>query len=217
MDLSVIIPACNEEKYIVKTLESISYPHAEVIVVCNGCTDKTFDVVSEYGKKSGKNIHIFNLPDRGVSKARNFGAKMAKGRKLIFLDADIVLGKDVLEKIGKAKCDVGTTFVKADSKKALPNMLMFLKNPTHYFGYCAGLMFCTREIFDKVGGFEEGLNVGEDGKFLRAIRKHGKYGVIGAFVYNNMRRFEKIGYWKVCWFWIREFFNPEAKEYEIVR
>ena len=212
MDISVIIPAYNEEKYIEKTLKSVDYENAEVIVVCNGCTDRTENILRRHHK-----VKYFSIPQCGVSAARNFGAEMAKGRKLVFLDADIRLGKGLLKKIAAAKCDIGTCLVKSDRKKFLPRFLMFFKNFAHYFGACTGLIFCTNKMFNAVGGFDTNLNIGEDGKFLRQGRRLGKSCVVRGFVYNNMRRFEKVGYGKLCWFWIKHLCNPREKDYEAVR
>jgi len=214
MGLSVIIPACNEEGYIGSTLESIKHD-AEVIVVCNGCTDKTFEVASKYAGKNSK-LKVFNIPERGVSRARNFGANMATGKKLVFLDADIRLEQDVLGKIENSESALGTCLVKPDVDKFLPKGLMLLKNIAHYFGKCTGLIFCTKGVFDKAGGFDESLAIGEDGKFLRQARKFVRHSVINAYVYNCMRRFEKKGYAHVCFFWIRQLFRPKSN-YEIVR
>ena len=80
MRLSVIIPAHNEEKYIGKTLAKMP-SEAEVIVVCNGCTDRTFDEAQKF-----ENVKVFNIPEKSVSKARNYGAKRCqKARCLFFL------------------------------------------------------------------------------------------------------------------------------------
>ncbi|MBU2589200.1 MAG: glycosyltransferase family 2 protein [Nanoarchaeota archaeon] len=217
MNLSIIIPAYNEEKYIQKTLESINVDNVEVIVVCNGCTDKTFKVASNYAKKSNKKIKVFNLKKKGVSIARNYGAKKASKKRLIFLDADIRVWHDVLEKINKTKKTVGTCYVRPDIERFVPKALMKLKNLTHKMGTCTGLIFCDKNLFFTIGGFDETMQIGEDGRFLRHARKAGKYGVVKAFAYNNMRRFEKKGYCKTCCFWIKHFFNPKQKEYEAIR
>ncbi len=217
MDLSIIIPAYNEENYIKRTLESINIDDIEVIVVCNGCTDKTASVAKKYAKRSNKNIKVYNLKKQGVSKARNHGAKKATKNRLIFMDADIRVWHDVLDKIEKSKHNIGTCFTLPDVDRIIPKVLMKLKNKTHRFGTCSGLIFCDKDLFYTIGGFDETMKIGEDGKFLRHARRAGKYGVVKGFAYNNMRRFEKNGYAKTCAFWVKNFFNPKQKEYEAVR
>ncbi len=206
---SVIIPAHNEENYLARTLEALGNKH-EVIVVCNGCTDKTFEIASKY------NCKAFNLSQKGVSTARNFGARHATQDMLVFLDADIIVNDDTLDKIEASKYDIGVTKVKADSSKALPKILMALKTLAHRLGYSTGLIFLTKKTFEAAGGFDESLELGEDGKLLRAARKLGNFGIVDTYVFNSMRRFEKVGYAKVMWFWVRHFF-VKHKKYEAVR
>jgi len=213
MELSVIIPAHNEEKCIAATLKAIP-ADIEAIVVCNACTDSTFDAANSVKREK---LKVFNIPEKGVSKARNFGAKMASHARIVFLDADVVPETGLFEMIAVCGCSIGTCNAKPNIKKFVPEALMKLKNLTHRFGTCTGLIFCTKEMFEKAGGFDESLELGEDGKFLRAAKKEGKYGVVNAYVTNNMRRFEQMGYAGVCWFWVKNYFCPRKKKYEVIR
>lgn len=206
---SIIIPAHNEENYLHKTLDALGDKH-EIIVVCNGCTDRTFEIASRYPCK------VFNLEEKGVSMARNFGVKHATNGKLIFLDADIIVDRNTLEKIENSPYEIGVTKAKADSKKIFPNILMLLKTQAHRLGYSTGLIFSTKERFEAAGRFDESLELGEDGKFLRAAKELGNFGMVDAYVYNSMRRFEKAGYAKTILFWIRHHFLRQ-KKYEVIR
>lgn len=208
--LSVIIPAYNEEGYIEKTLSCL-YDADEIIVVCNGCTDKTAEIARKYTDK------VIELKEKSVSRARNAGAAHASNYRYVFLDADIRVAPDLLKKIAVSDYNIGTSLVRADSKKIIDQFLMRTKSNFHRFGFCTGLIFCDKDLFFIVGGFEEQITKGEDGHFLRRAKKRGKHGVVDAFVYNNMRRFHKIGYIAVCWFWIREYLFPTKREYESVR
>lgn len=207
--VSIIIPAHNEGKYIKETLDALGNEN-EVIVVCNGCTDNTFEIASKY------NCKVFNLQEKGVSKARNFGAKQATNDRLIFLDADIVVAKDTIDKIKGSEFDIGVTKVKPDVDKALPKLLMALKTYAHHLGFSSGLIFCNKDRFDKVNGFDENLELGEDGKFLRAAKKIGNFGVVDTYVKNSMRRLEQAGYSKIIFFWIKHYFLKQ-KKYEVIR
>ncbi len=209
--LSVIVPAHNEEKYLENTLKAAKHPDAELIVVCNGCTDKSVDVAVKLADK------VFVLDEAGVSKARNFGALKASASRLVFLDADIVLAPDVIDKILASKSTIGTTKAKSNVDKKAYSGAMWLKSRIHRFGFCTGLIFCDKDLFDKVGGFDELRAAGEDGKLLRAAKKIGDYGVVDAYVFNNMRRFEKLGYIGVTWFWLKHLLFGSGKKYEVVR
>src|SRR5262249_48776117 len=106
--ISVVIPAHNEQEVLPKTLAALKrqdYPHFETIVVTNGCTDRTADVVR------GRCDQLFELEERGLGPARNLGAAKAKGELLLFLDADTILERTALTMIsGKftRRCAAGT-------------------------------------------------------------------------------------------------------------
>lgn len=93
--ISVIIPAYNEQSYIQKTVKSAkrqSYPNKEIIVINNASTDRTNENISPYTH------YVVFSKEKGVSKAKNHGAKLAHGNLLVFLDADCVMRKDLLDK-----------------------------------------------------------------------------------------------------------------------
>lgn len=209
MDVSVIIPAYNEEKYIERTLKAIQ--NAEIIVVCNGCTDKTEDIAKKYADK------VIVLQEKGVSRARNAGAKVASHSRLAFMDADILPEKDLFEKIAASSYTVGTCKAKADSSQWIDRFLMWGKSHFHRFGTCTGLLFIDKDLFLKAGGFEEHLSKKEDGRLLRRARKLGRFGIVDAYIYNNMRRYRHKGYLAIGLYWIKEYLFPSKKEYESVR
>src|SRR3989338_4849222 len=95
--ISVIIPACNEEKYIGKTISSVrgqNYKKYEIIVVCDGCTDSTVKLA---GKLADRTIILKKRV--GPAIAKNKGAIAAAGDKLIFLDADTRLSRNAMKNI----------------------------------------------------------------------------------------------------------------------
>ena len=82
--LSIIIPAYNCEKYICQCLESIiSYKNIEIIVINDGSTDNTKELLEKYTK-----IKFYNNENYGVSYTRNFGIKEATGKYIMFIDSD---------------------------------------------------------------------------------------------------------------------------------
>ena len=100
--LSVIIPAHNEEKYISKTIESVlksDYRNTmEIIVVNDGSTDKTAEIVGALSRTQ-KKIRLFSLKHSGKSAALNFGIKKARYETVAFVDADSTLEKKSLMKL----------------------------------------------------------------------------------------------------------------------
>ncbi len=91
LTFSFIIPALNEEDLIAECINSIKRQKkvvGEIIMVDNGSKDKTAEIAKKLGCK------VVKEEKRGVSHARNKGAKLAKGDILCFIDADGVLSKD---------------------------------------------------------------------------------------------------------------------------
>lgn len=101
-DVSVIIPAHNEEKNIKNTIESIlraKYDKKkEVIVINDGSTDNTEKILIEICKHHME-VKFFNTPHIGKAEALNFGIKKAKNEILVILDADSEIENDGLTKI----------------------------------------------------------------------------------------------------------------------
>lgn len=207
--LSVIIPAYNEEKYIEQTLKALP-ENIEKIVVCNACTDNTAGIAKKYAR-------VIETEIKGVSHARNLGAKNASHEKLVFLDADIIVDNNTIQEIINTNVDIGTTLAKANSTFKFDKFLMWLKSKTHRFGLNTGIIFCTKEIFNKVGGFNENLSIQEDGTFQRACKKIGNHKVLNVYVYNNMRRYRRIGYINLTKFWLKHLFFKKEKIYESIR
>lgn len=97
MKISIIIPAWNVEKYIVKCIEScqrLRRAEFEIIVVNDGSTDNTVTVIEE-NFYDLKNLHVYTTENRGLSAARNYGMEKANGDYIVFLDADDWLRTDI--------------------------------------------------------------------------------------------------------------------------
>ena len=98
---SIIVPVYNVYKYLSACLDSIlkqSYENYEVIVVNDGTKDNSQDIIDKYVKKD-KRIKGFIKENGGLSDARNFGVKKAKGDYLLFVDSDDDLNPLLLEKL----------------------------------------------------------------------------------------------------------------------
>ncbi|MDO8638491.1 MAG: glycosyltransferase family 2 protein [Candidatus Daviesbacteria bacterium] len=96
MKVSVVIPAFNEERSISDCLESLEkqiLKDLEIIVVDDGSTDKTREIVAQFPVKLLEQSHL------GPGQARNLGAKKAEGEILVFVDADMTFDKKFVEKL----------------------------------------------------------------------------------------------------------------------
>ena len=98
--ISIIIPVYNAQKTLVQCLQSIfnqSFKNFEIIAINDGSTDKSQKILTQYQNK----ITIVNQLNQGAAKARNVGAKLARGEYIIFCDADIILKPKTLETMFK--------------------------------------------------------------------------------------------------------------------
>jgi teichuronic acid biosynthesis glycosyltransferase TuaG len=85
--VSVVIPAYNAAAFVAAAVDSAlaqTYPEIEVVVVNDGSTDDTPQLLAAYGAR----IRVHHQPNAGLSAARNIGARLATGDWIAFLDAD---------------------------------------------------------------------------------------------------------------------------------
>ena len=177
---SVIIPAYDEQAWLPATLDALQKAMeaigmvGEVIVADNNSRDRTPEIAREHGA-----IVVFE-PINQISRARNAGAKAAKGRYLIFLDADTILSAELLEKalsnLSNGACGGGAKVV---YEGELPGFVRGATELWNYFsdkfGMAAGcFIYCLKEAFDAVGGFSQNVYASEEIWFSRQLRAWGK-------------------------------------------
>ncbi|CDA80636.1 glycosyl transferase family 2 [Clostridium sp. CAG:594] len=100
---SFIVPVYNTEKYLKKCLDSLvnqTYKDFEIIVVNDGSTDKSSNIISKYQKKY-KNIIVIDKENEGLSMARNRGVQKSSGKYIIFVDSDDYVSNKLLEEVDK--------------------------------------------------------------------------------------------------------------------
>jgi glycosyltransferase involved in cell wall biosynthesis len=224
--ISVIIPAHNEEGYLEQTLDTLArqdYPSFEVIVVANGCTDRTADVAR------GRCHRLIVLSQKGLGVSRNLGARMAKGELLLFLDADTTLEPTALAGIAEAfSKEVAAATVKGrpDAQRLKYKLIYGLKNAVHRWSVHAGssgVIICWKKHFMKIGGFDERLEVRENSELIRRLREFGSYKFIGKIAATtSMRRYDQRGCGRMVWMWIKLwaqslFGDLHHRSYETVR
>lgn len=226
--ISVIIPAFNEEKYLPVTLASIkkqTFSDYEVIVVANGCTDATEQILKE---QTFEQLRHLSLPQANVSVARNAGALNAQGDILTFVDADTQLAENSLQKIKEeftSEYSVATT-------KAAPNiqnwkfklhqMTKNILHKSHFYQGCSGVLVCRKKDFHAVNGYPPTIVVKEHRKLILKLKEKGKYKYIDTPTITSMRRFEQWGLGKSFFFWVKQWAKDKTKglqgsTYEMVR
>lgn len=110
--ISVIVPVFNVERYLKQCVESIiaqSYTNIEILLVDDGSTDDSGDICDEFCKRD-RRIKAFHKENGGLSDARNYGMKLAKGEVISFVDSDDYLSPFFIEIMYKVMqegdCDI---------------------------------------------------------------------------------------------------------------
>lgn len=199
MQVSVIIPTYNEAENLPNLLDCLkrqTFRDFEIIVADNKSTDETCAIAEKYGAK----VVEGGLPAEG----RNNGARHAQGEILVFLDADALCGDDFLEKNIRS-------FVARMGEFAMPRiktssgdfrdkiifgfhdfwLLATKKIKPFTMGFS---IFIRRDIFEKINGFDEKMNLGEDADLGFRLKKAGfRFVVLPSPILVSARRFIKHG------------------------
>lgn len=189
-DLSIILPAHNEEEFIEDTLKSIlnaDYPNKrEIIVVNDGSTDNTGKIVKKLIKKHSQ-IKLFNLKHQGKASSLNFGMKHAKYGTLIFLDADSSLGKNSLKELVQPLADKKTAAVSGvirarttknpltwfqDFEYLMTSGWRYVCEKINSVSVVPGFMAIKKQALEKIGGFSKDT-LTEDFDFALNLKKAG--------------------------------------------
>jgi len=206
MEFSVIIPTLNEENYIENCIRSISnqtFPRSryEIIVSDGVSEDKTVEIAKKYA-----DIVVISKK-KGIWWGRNYGAKFAKGKYLVFIDADTMIKKDYLEVVHKYLEEgvVGLTTGFGIEGKG-PKMRIIEYVTDYYWwlnskmgnGSLIGINICVpKKVFMKIGGFKEYAL--EDAAFDKELRKEGQtLFLIEKKVVTSARRLEEYGALGLC-------------------
>ncbi|RLE87338.1 MAG: glycosyltransferase family 2 protein [Thermoprotei archaeon] len=186
--VSVIITTKDEEKNIENCLKSVinqTYKNIEIILVDNYSTDKTREIAKKYTDK----IYLKG-PERSAQ--RNYGAQKARGKYLLFLDADMILSPTVIEECVQ-KCEK-EGYIALYIPERIIGEGFWIKVRDFERQFYTGTVidavrFIRRDIFFKAGEFDEELTGPEDWDLDRRIRQLGKVGIISSPLYHNEGRF----------------------------
>ena len=191
---SVIIPCYNQAHFLSQCLDSLleqGFENWEAILVNDGSTDDTDEVVQEYSAVDSR-IKWVKKINGGLSSARNFGIENALGSRFIFLDADDFIYPNCLAKIAEVLQDsndntliqYGYTYVKEDGKTILAHTHAQKKTsliPDVFegnLGPCHSICI-SRSLALAAGSFDESLKSVEDWDFwIRAVKAGGTQKII---------------------------------------
>jgi glycosyltransferase involved in cell wall biosynthesis len=236
--ISIVIPTFKEAKYITRTLNNIEKLKGDVeVILVETVSDET--VILEKIVEEHKNVQLYKIKERGIAKARNYGAKKARGSILLFLDADVLITRDSIEKIlevfeNPLVCGATCSFYPV---KPNFNELLFFKFYNalvrlalslpliRRFKHTSGTFIAVRKIyFDMIGGFSEHLACLEDGDLAYRLSSLGKFVFIkDMFFYESLRRARKLGLFKTVKSWFQNWLfyiltgNVAVEEWKPIR
>jgi glycosyltransferase involved in cell wall biosynthesis len=214
--LSFIVPAHNEEAVLGRTLDAIhdcakaNGGRYEVIVVDDASTDATAEIARQ------RNAKVVSVNHRQISATRNSGGRAAQGERLFFIDADTSLNPRVLaaalREFDRGAIGGGTLARFEPPVPLYAHILMawlgvFMRIGSVAPGAC---MFCTREAFHAVGGFNEKLFGAEDAAFSVALRREGRFVILWPHVRTSGRRVRGLRGPKMVGTLIRMGFYPNT-------
>jgi glycosyltransferase involved in cell wall biosynthesis len=192
--ISFIVPAYNEERLLGATLDALRLAGGaldepyELVVVDDGSTDRTAVIAQDRGAM------LVSVAHRQIAATRNSGAQKAKGDLFIFVDADTIVNEAVVGSAVEALrggAAGGGAAVEFDGTVPLYWRLLVpaLVWSFRAAGLAAGcFLFCTRNAFEAVGGFDEAFYGAEELVMSQALKRHGKFVVLRQAVMTSGRK-----------------------------
>lgn len=204
--ISIVIPARNEERFLptclnrINSAAKVAQVPVEIIVVLNRCTDRTEEIARAHGCK------LVSQEGKNLAAIRNAGAHHATGDFLVTIDADSYMSPKLLADI--ARC-LSNDRIVGGGVMMLPERWSFgifftylaLIPVATLYRISAGVFFCRRETFEKLGGFNESWFTAEDIEFARRLRAHGRKNgrkfktIFSSYIVTSCRKFDEFGDW----------------------
>jgi len=191
--VSIIIPCYNVSNYIKETINSVltqTFQNFEILVINDGSKDDSSHIIKTI---KDDRIHLIEQENQGVSFSRNKGIALAKGKYVVFLDADDLLHQSFLEKrifnLKKSTanaCASSVILIDDKGNKIEKNKKYFAANkPSHILEFKYGIVTCPSSYLFKTVflkkhkiTFNKNLQSSADKFFLLEILKHGEIELI---------------------------------------
>lgn len=194
-NISVIIPTFNEEKRLGDLLDYLKKNSGdsilEVIIADGGSTDRTISITEKH------DTNIVRCSRKGRAAQMNEGAEAAMGSVLYFLHADTnpppYFGTYINQALRNGYPSGCFRLRFDDTHPALKMYGWFTRFPITLFRFGDQSLFVKKELFQKVGGYDESLVVMEDQKIVSKLKKRAEFKVLKQSVITSSRRYKLNG------------------------
>lgn len=209
--VSIVVPVYNDERVIefcLRTLLRQSYSPKSIVIVNDGSTDGTLDIISRVAE-GDSTVRFINIKHSGLTKARNIGIKEARGEIIFFGEGDAIYRRDYLTKavdlmiknpkIGGVCLTGGPWLVKYNF--VTRNIDLENRIQRKMLEECRLEVFYAwvywKKVLDAVGGFDEGLFQAEDKDLFLRVKKAGyDIGLINGVYWRHLRDQDLVTFMK---------------------
>ena len=192
--MSFIIPAYNEQDLIGHTLSAVHEAARtvgeayEIIVVDDASSDRTAAIAAAQGAR------VVTVHHRQIAATRNAGARVATGARFVFVDADTEVNEAVVRAavtaMQQGAVGGGCGFRFDGVLPLYGRCVQLLAVSLYRLARLASgsFLFCTREAFEAVGGFDEALYAAEEAAMSTALKRQGRFVVLRETVTTSGRK-----------------------------
>lgn len=219
--ITIVVPCKNEEDYISYLLEHLKEQNIgnTRIIIADCSTDNTRKVIEE--NKGNLNVEV--IEGGPVSVAKNNGAKLVTTPYILFIDSDVrffseATISDSVNELESNNLDLVGLYVKCYDNNKIAQLGFMLFNFINKImkrkvPFAVGAYMLTRkDKFEQYGGFSEKYGTSED-FFLSKMYDPKKFKLVKHYFGQDSRRFQKMGYFGMAWYLVKNFWNRNNEKY----
>jgi glycosyltransferase involved in cell wall biosynthesis len=219
--ITIVVPCKNEEDYISYLLEHLKEQNigSTRIIIADCSTDNTRKVIEE--TKGDLNVEV--IEGGPVSVAKNNGAKLVTTPYILFIDSDVrffseATISDSVNELESNNLDLVGLYVRCYDNNKIAQLGFMLFNFINKImkrkvPFAVGAYMLTRkDKFEEYGGFSEKYGTSED-FFLSKMYDPKKFKLVKHYFGQDSRRFQKMGYFGMAWYLVKNFWNRNNEKY----
>jgi glycosyltransferase involved in cell wall biosynthesis len=219
--ITIVVPCKNEEDYISYLLEHLKEQNigSTRIIIADCSTDNTRKVIEE--TKGDLNVEV--IEGGPVSVAKNNGAKLVTTPYILFIDSDVrffseATISDSVDELESNNLDLVGLYVRCYDNNKIAQLGFMLFNFINKImkrkvPFAVGAYMLTRkDKFEEYGGFSEKYGTSED-FFLSKMYDPKKFKLVKHYFGQDSRRFQKMGYFGMAWYLVKNFWNRNNEKY----